>query len=153
MENIILTYLRVRTMKHVILSIKPKFAQAILSGKKRCEFRKSSFPKDVDVAVIYCTKDVGKIVGWFTVKGCMTGGPQDLWRLHGSVGGISKDEFDEYYSGSRSGVCLEIQSVHRLDPPIDPFKEFEDFTAPQSFRYCTKDEQRFFSKVIEQVSE
>ena len=152
-EENVLTYPRVRTMKLVILSIRPKFAEAILSGKKRCEFRKGNFPKDVDIVVIYSTKDVGKIVGWFRVKETRTGKPQDLWRRHERGGGIGKDEFDGYYSGSRSGVCLKIQSAHRLYPPIDPFKEFKGFIAPQSFRYFTDEELGFFSKVIEQVSE
>ncbi len=140
-------------MKRVILSIRPKYAQEILSGKKRCEFRKATCPKDIDVAVIYCTKDVSKIVGWFSVKKTRTGKPQDLWRIHRKDGGISKEEFDEYYWGSTIGVSLEIRCAHQLDHPIDPFKMFKGFMIPQSFRYCTKEEYRFFTKVIEQVSE
>jgi len=135
-------------MKQVILAIRPKFAEAILSGKKKCEFRKAAFPKDVDLVIIYCSKNVGKIIGWFRVKRCRTGKPEDLWRLHELDGGVSKNEFDEYYSDSNSAVCLEIRCAHRLDPPIDPFEDFKSFTIPQSFRYLAQEEHRFFSRLI-----
>jgi predicted transcriptional regulator len=140
-------------MKQVILAIRPKFAEAILSGKKKCEFRKSAFPKDVDLVIIYCSKNVGKIIGWFRVKRCRTGKPQDLWHLHEVDGGVSKDEFDDYYSNSNFAVCLEIRCAHRLNPPIDPFEDLENFTIPQSFRYLAQDENEFFANIIKDPHE
>ena len=52
----------------VLLSIKPQFVEEIFAGKKRFEYRKAIFSKDVDSVVIYSTKPVGKIVGEFTIK-------------------------------------------------------------------------------------
>ena len=135
-------------MNQIILSIKPRFAEAILQGKKRCEFRRSTFPKGIGLVIIYSSKPVGKIVGWFIVKNFRIGKPKDLWHSHESDGGVSKEEFDEYYKGERTGVCLEIKCVHRLDPPLDPFVRLNKFTVPQSFRYLVEEENSLFSRMI-----
>ncbi|MDD8572078.1 ASCH domain-containing protein, partial [Escherichia coli] len=48
----------------VLLSIKPEYAESILSGKKKYEFRKNIFRnKNVDTIVIYATMPVGKVIG------------------------------------------------------------------------------------------
>lgn len=135
-------------MSQIILAMKPKFAEAILQGKKRCEFRKSTFPKDVEMVIIYSSRPLKKIVGWFIVKNYRIGKPKDLWSHHESAGGISKEEFDEYYKGEKTGVCLEIKCVHRLDPPLDPFVRLKKFTVPQSFRYLVEAENSLFSSMI-----
>ncbi len=47
----------------VLLSIKPKFAEAIIDGRKRYEFRKSKFAKkDINRVYIYSIYPVKKIV-------------------------------------------------------------------------------------------
>ena len=46
----------------VLLSIKPEFAEKILNGAKRYEFRKQAFAQPVEAVVLYATKPVGKIV-------------------------------------------------------------------------------------------
>ena len=48
-------------MKNIILSVKPKYVEMILSGEKTIEVRKSC-PKETPFKVyIYCTKDKNKI--------------------------------------------------------------------------------------------
>jgi predicted transcriptional regulator len=119
----------------VILSIKPKYADAILSKEKTVEFRKAGFPKNANAAIIYSSNHVGRIIGWFKIKTIVTLNPQDAWGKYKNLGSIPKNEFDEYYNGSKDAVCLEIGKVHKIDPPIDPYKNIKDFRPPQSFRY------------------
>lgn len=50
----------------VLLSIKPRFAEAILDGRKKYEFRKNKFSeKDINCVYIYSTSPIRKIVGIF----------------------------------------------------------------------------------------
>ena len=44
-----------------LLSIKPEFAEAIFNGKKRFEYRKVIFKKEVKYIQVYVTKTVGKL--------------------------------------------------------------------------------------------
>lgn len=132
----------------IILSIKPKYVKAILSGKKKCEFRKSSFPKRVKTAIIYETEPVGKIVGWFNITKQEIGKPSEIWKKHSKIGGINKKDFNKYYNNKKIAVCLKIGKVHKLKSPIDPFDSIENFVIPQSYRYVNNDDFSFLISKI-----
>lgn len=120
----------------VILSIKPEYANKILDGSKRFEFRKANFSVDqVAVVLIYATKPVGKVIGEFTVERIHVDKPSEIWRKTRSHAGVDKRFFDEYYRNRSVAVAIEVNKVQRYETP----KELDDFgpgiTAPQSFRY------------------
>ncbi|MEQ3030266.1 ASCH domain-containing protein [Alistipes indistinctus] len=119
----------------VLLSIKPQFVEEIFAGKKRFEYRKAIFSKDVDSVVIYSTKPVGKIVGEFTIKRILNNKPEQLWALTSNYSGISKDFFDQYFEDRDSAYALEIEAPRRYKKPINPQERIESFVAPQSFMY------------------
>ena len=50
-------------MSNILLSIKPKYAELILSGKKSIELRKSAPRREVEWIYLYVTAPVKKIVG------------------------------------------------------------------------------------------
>jgi predicted transcriptional regulator len=136
-------------MKFIILSIKPKYANAILSGKKKCEFRKEPFTKYADYVVIYSTAPIAKIVGWFKIKKQYSDSPAKLWAKYSKVGGITKAEFDKYFKDKEKGIVLEIEEVNEIRPPIDPFKLIDNFVAPQSYRYVNGIDYVELSPVID----
>jgi len=127
-------------MTDIILALKPQYADAILTGRKRCEFRKPTFPQNVTLAVIYASNNVRKIVGWFTVKRQILSSLDEIWQLHSSDGGVTKEEYDAYFNGSEKAMCLEIGKVHRIEPPINPLEHINGFVVPQSFRYMDKND-------------
>ncbi|HET6989695.1 MAG TPA: ASCH domain-containing protein, partial [Bacteroidia bacterium] len=51
---------------NVLLSIKPKYAKAIIDGKKKVEFRKLPFKLNVNKVYIYSSAPEQKIIGYFT---------------------------------------------------------------------------------------
>ncbi|MDA8055608.1 MAG: ASCH domain-containing protein [Thermoplasmatales archaeon] len=122
-------------MKAIILSIKKQYSEAILSGIKKCELRRSPFPRDVDIVIIYSSNHVGLITGWFTIQSRIEGSPEEIWKQFSKEAYITKDEFDKYYEGATKGVCLVIDTFQRLEPPINPTTELREFVAPQSFMY------------------
>lgn len=120
----------------ILLSIKPKFAEAIIDGRKRYEFRKSKFAnKDIDLVYIYSTSPVKKIIGVFKISDIIEDSPSALWDRLKDHAGISEEEFFNYFSDSEKGFALEIKDVVKFENPIDPEALIPNFVPPQSFYY------------------
>lgn len=135
-------------MSIAILSIKKRYTDAILSGLKKCELRKSPFPKNISTAIIYSSNHTGLITGWFAVKTTVESNPEDIWKRFSKDVYINKEEFDKYYEDATKAICLVIDSYHKLDPPIDPSIELTDFSPPQSFMYLRKADWPILEKRI-----
>lgn len=140
-------------MSVAILSIKKKFSDAIFSGTKRCELRRSPFPKNINFVIVYTSSDSGLITGWFTVKTKLELSPKEIWKRFSREAYIEKDEFDKYYEGAGKGVCLVIDHYQQLNPPIDPSRELENFVAPQSFMYLKASDWPIFESRIPALKE
>ncbi len=119
----------------VLLSIKPEFAEKIMTGEKRFEFRRVVPKRDVGRVVVYASSPVRRIVGEFTVRRVVSDRPKALWRLARSHAGISKSYFDAYFEGRDEAHAFEIGSVLRYGEPIDPKGLRLGFRPPQSFLY------------------
>lgn len=129
-----------KNMSVIALSIRPIYADAILSGKKIVEFRKTAVPCDANVVVLYATAPVKKIVGYFEVYACDEDAPYALWDRYGYFGLISRLEFDAYYEGHERGRCFLIKKAYRFYRPV-PLAECESFGGvPRLFAYVTKSE-------------
>jgi len=118
-----------------LLSIKPEFADKILSGEKRYEYRKQIFKQNVDTVLLYSTKPVGKIVGEFKVEKIVSGSNISLWEETKKYSGISWDFFNAYFSGRNKCFAIKIGTVKKYDTFIDPYLCFSNFVAPQSYKY------------------
>ena len=122
---------------NVILSIKPKFCDAIRRGEKRYEFRKRVFKHrdEGDVVFMYATAPVKKIVGLFTIDSIFRGEPVAVWARCKEGAGLSKAEFFQYFGNSKDAFAIKIKEVQSFKP-IDPRTEISGFTPPQSFCYA-----------------
>jgi predicted transcriptional regulator len=122
---------------NVLLSIKPKYAEEIMNGNKRYEFRKSIFRcrEDVELVYIYSTSPVKKIVGVFTIKTIIEDHPRNLWEKFKEFSGIVEEEFFSYFGGHKKGFAIGIGNVEVFEDPIDPKNFIPGFVPPQSFRY------------------
>lgn len=124
----------------VLLALHPKYAEAILEGRKKVEFRRRSFRREVSHVVIYSTKPVGGITGIFSVEAVEEAAPDELWAQYSDVAGLPENTFLSYYHGAESGVAIKVGSYRALDKPVDLSALGGDVSAPQSFRYMTQDE-------------
>ena len=123
-----------------LLSIKPEFVDKIFSGEKLFEYRKAVFKRPgVQSVVIYSTMPEGKIVGEFTIGGILAQKPEELWAETKGASGISKQFFDEYFSGRDVAYAIKIQDLKRYPEPINPYEKERGFKAPQSFKYIAMD--------------
>lgn len=116
-----------------LLSIKPTYAEAILSGTKKWEFRRRKFVETPDKIYIYCTSPVRKVVGFFEPGEIISGSSEKIWRRCGKESAISRREFYKY---SSSGVihAIKISRVEKLEIPIE-LDLFGKSRPPQSFYY------------------
>jgi len=85
---------------------------------------------------IYVKRPVGSIVGNVVVGQVKSSSPAALWRSYGSVSGLTKGEFFEYFNGIDQGVALVLGERIRLDVTLslEDLREIDqDFHPPQFF--------------------
>ncbi|MDN3513205.1 MAG: hypothetical protein NG747_02255 [Candidatus Brocadia sp.] len=119
----------------VLMPVKPQFAHLIMKGKKKAEFRKVRFVKQVSHIVVYASSPVQKILGYFEVSHIDEGSPKYLWKRYRSIGGIIYKEFQAYYANSARGIAIGIGKVCTLKYAIPLTKLNDSLVAPQSFVY------------------
>ena len=119
----------------VLLSIKPEFVEKIINGEKKYEYRKRIFKKEVEKIVVYSTMPVGKIVCELKIEEVINDSPEKIWVQTSKYSGVNEDFFMKYFSDRNNGYALKISEVHTFDEPIDPREKFDNFVAPQSFKY------------------
>lgn len=122
------------TGRAVLMSIHPAYAEAILRGDKKVEFRKRAFRSPVAFVVIYATAPIRKVVGYFHVDEVDKASPAALWRRYSPIGGIDKAHFDHYFRGDKSGAGIRVGRTVRF-PRALPLETFLRGRPPQSFQY------------------
>lgn len=120
----------------VLLSIKPEYANKILSGEKKFEFRKVSFTNtQVNTVVIYATKPIGKVVGEFEVLKIYSDSPSKIWERTKKFAGIDKKYFDSYYEGKELAIAIAVGAVREYEMPKSLSDIGVGVSPPQSFCY------------------
>jgi predicted transcriptional regulator len=120
-----------------LMSIRPEFANAILSGSKSVEFRKRPVAEDVSHVLIYATLPVGSLLGWFAIRGQATKTPTELWKKFSRVGGISKEKFFDYYNQKQFGTGIMVGATEKFEEPLPLAELGKTVRPPQSFQYLT----------------
>ncbi|QLH79809.1 hypothetical protein HZS55_22040 [Halosimplex rubrum] len=129
---------------NVLLSIKPEFAEKILRGSKKYEFRKTTFshPEAVETVYLYSSSPVQRVVGAFTMAEVSEGSPRQLWEQFGHQSGMDdRDRFMAYFEDTEEGYAIGIDQVLELDEAIDPRERIDDFVPPVSFHYLDDDSE------------
>lgn len=120
----------------VLLSIRPKYVNAIMTGVKRYEFRRVVFKrKGIVFIYIYSTSPVNKIVGLCQIEKIIKGSPKEIWNRCCKHAGISKMDFFNYFRSLPVAYALKIKNAQRFHHEINPHSCIHNFRAPQSFYY------------------
>lgn len=119
----------------VVLSIKPQFAQQIFEGTKRFEFRRLVFKnKEVSKIVVYASAPISKVIGEFEVGNIIQKELEELWEETKDFSGITKDYFDQYFTGKEEGFAIAVKNPNLYKKPQN-LKEKFGMVPPQSFAY------------------
>ena len=122
--------------KYVLMSIKPQYANAIMHGSKKVEFRKQIFDVNVERVYVYASHPVKKLIGYFDVDHVICENPDKLWDDYNKVGCISKKDFVSYFNNCSYGYAIAVKEVHRFTKDYLIAEIFgENFQVPQSYRY------------------
>jgi predicted transcriptional regulator len=102
---------------NVLMSIRPDYAEAILSGVKTVEFRRRrpSFQPGTRV-LIYSSAPDKKLLGTFEVAAIHEASPHGLWRNVAKQAGISHADYQAYFEGCAKAYGIEVRRVRRLKP-------------------------------------
>jgi predicted transcriptional regulator len=131
-----------------LMSIKPIYVDAILSGEKKVEFRKQRFKRNVEYVVIYSTSPVKRIVGYFSISYIKTARPNELWKEYEEIAGLDEPSFREYFRGHEHAVAIEIGDVTNLLKPFPLSEIFKEINPPRSFCYISKNSfERLMAKI------
>ena len=122
-----------------LMSIHPEYANKILNGSKKVEFRKWMFSNVPSIVIIYSTSPVSLVVGFFTVDGIDASDPVSLWGMYKEVAGIKRSAFNDYFRGAERGIAIRVGKVHKLLKPLPLEELIGSKRPPQSFRYLDFD--------------
>lgn len=100
-----------------IISIRPAFAEAILSGKKTVELRRRIPPVELGTRLwIYATRPVAAIVGVAIIDAICRGTPQAVWEATSDRTAIDRGDFDRYFEGAREAIAIRLSRIERIRP-------------------------------------
>ena len=125
-------------MKTVLLSVKPVYADRILSGEKRYEFRRGRFASEVDEVLIYATSPRKQIIGYFRVEDIHEGLPTVLWNKCSRHAGVEEGAFFTYFAECNRAYAIQVDVARKFATAVDPHKIWPDFSPPQSFMYVDR---------------
>lgn len=123
------------TKKRVLLSIHPEFANAILSGHKKYEFRRVIFKRPIEEVIVYATLPVGRVLGRFVVEDILVDAPEHIWKKTSKFCGVSKEKFDNYFENRERAFAIKVSHPTRFLVPQPLSRYITSNTAPQSFCY------------------
>jgi predicted transcriptional regulator len=125
--------------KALLLSIKPRFADAIFAGTKTFELRKVR-PRVMagDLVLVYVTVPRCRLEGAFRVGTVLEMAPEKLWlRVRGKCG-VTKAEFMAYYAEKTTAFAIGVAEAWLLDTAVQ-LRELrsERIIPPQGYRYLS----------------
>lgn len=122
---------------HILVSLESRHAENILSGIKHVELRRRTMNVAPGSTMwIYVKQPVGSIIGNAIVGEVACLPPSELWKIYGSVSGLSRKEFFEYFDGIKRGIALVLGDRTRLNEvlSLDELRSVDhDFHPPQFF--------------------
>lgn len=124
----------------MLLSLRPRFADAILAGRKTVEVRRRPMlaPEGTQI-ILYATAPRKAVVGMARLAAVSVVAADQAWREHGRLLGLEQDELDRYLGGALAHLML-LADVTALSDPVSLASLRADasaFRPPRSFRYLS----------------
>ena len=127
-------------MNALFLSLRPLYADLILSGRKSVEVRRV-IPREASeesLVLIYAASPEKALVGFCFLDRITSGRPDAMWRKCGQGTGLSKKDYFSYLDGATQAVALHVSRPVPFSRRIELFqirRVWDEFRPPQSFSY------------------
>lgn len=119
---------------NIILPVRPIFADKILSGEKKFEYRKKLCKKEIHSIYLYSTSPIKMIIGEVEVVGKICASKEDLWKQTHMYSGITENFYYQYFKNQKYACAYKIGKVKRYRNPVS-LNEINIKSAPQLFIY------------------
>lgn len=129
-----------------LISIQPKYSQAIFGGLKTFELRKNQIllKNPREIFIVYESTPTKSLVGYFIAPSILYKPLAELWSLIKDASYVSRQEFDDYFQGKRYGSAIKISEPSLFTTPIHLEairKRIPNWMPPQNMvKISTKDE-------------
>lgn len=107
--------------EYVLMSIKPHFAEEILSGKKKFELRARVAPLNSgDLVIIYASSPVKSIIGVFRAGKIFIGNYEEIINILRNYpkAGITEEDLKYIANRKRKVMAVEVLAPRRLSRPV-----------------------------------
>lgn len=125
------------TSRPLLLSIRPRHAEAVVDGRKTVEVRRRRVAAPPGTLVIlYATRPVHAVVATARLARTLTCAADEVWQSHASRLALERAELAEYLNGAEA-CLLFLEDVRPLAIrlSIDDMRRQAPFQPPQSYRY------------------
>lgn len=126
---------------YLLLSIKPKWVEKILSGEKTIELRKSKIANSPKKLLIYSTQPVGALVAEASIKEITAMYTSLLWFFtkEGQLAQTTDEEFWNYYGDKVFGTAIVLSDIKLIEPiPLAKLREvWSPWHPPQGIQYIS----------------
>ena len=118
----------------ILLSIKPEYAEKILCGEKKYEFRRRIPTHDVDSILIYASSPQSRVIGEVDVTMILSMPPKKLWIKTKEGAGISRTTFENYFKDCSTANAFVLGDFKKFKRP-QRLTKYNIQHPPQSFVY------------------
>lgn len=138
-----------------LISIRPKYAHAILDGFKTMELRRRIPAIELGAKLwIYSTLPEGAVIGSVYVDEIIRLSPRELWEAHHQEMGVDLRAFEQYFRDVDIAVGIKLTKPSRTKPiALSTLREIRsDFHPPQVMKKLKPIMQMRFNRVDALVS-
>lgn len=124
--------------KYLFISVRPEFAERIITMQKKIELRKvRPNVNPGDSVIIYASAPVKSVLAIARIKSIHEYSPNEMWMRYSPVLGIDKGRYDKYYQGQERAIGIEMDSVKPISPiSLNQLRsKYPFFQPPQIYRY------------------
>ena len=127
----------------LLLSVKPRFARAILEGRKTVEVRRRfpEVPAGTSI-LLYSSSPERAVLGTVRLRRATRVDPKLVWETYADDIGIEEDALADYLAGADTSTVLQVEYPELWSEPIslDLLRKMIGVEPPQSFRYLAADQ-------------
>ncbi len=137
-------------INEAIISIQPKYAQAILRGEKTIELRRRIPKLQIGTRLwIYATRPKAAIVGSAIVAEIFRETPTAIWESWKSNVCIDRKSYNKYFQDSDVAIAIQLTNVFTYHPiEIEKLREIKlGFHPPQVLVHITETVSQSLSKL------
>lgn len=123
--------------ENILISVEHRYVMRILSGVKRVELRRRPLRVMPGTRVwIYSKAPHAIVTAVATVGAIVSATPAELWKEYEAISGMTRAEFDAYFSEARIGWAILLKEIYALPSVITLAalrKHSTPFHPPQFF--------------------